>query len=235
MIEIRMRGAAKNALGSDLLSWLLAQLEAAKNEPVLLMGTNDAFSAGLNLKEVASLDGDGMERYLRLLERCMSAFYLHPAPIVAAIAGHAIAGGCVLAACCDHRIATTDGRVRIGLNEVALGVPYPPRVFRIVRDRVPRIAQEAVFLGATLFAPKEALAHGLVDELADDPEAIARTRVSALSAHPRNAYAATKRAMRGETDADLAPDEVETRWLRESLPLWTSPAVKERVLAILKR
>ncbi len=50
MVEITMRGAAKNALGTQMFTWLLAQLEAAKGEPVLLAGTKDAFSAGLNLK-----------------------------------------------------------------------------------------------------------------------------------------------------------------------------------------
>jgi len=235
MVEINLRGPAKNALGSEMLSWVLERLQAAHGEPVLLTGSRDAFSAGLNLKEVASLDPAGMEGYLRLLERCMAAVYLHPAPVVAAIEGHAIAGGCVLAACCDHRVATTDGRVRIGLNEVALGVRYPPRVLHIVRDRVPRPAHEMVLLGAGLFPPSEARAHGLVDELAEDALGVARARLATLAAHPREAYAATKRAMRGATDADLAPDEAEDRWLRESVPVWTSKAVKERVLAVLKK
>jgi enoyl-CoA hydratase/carnithine racemase len=235
MVEITMRGAAKNALGSEMLTWLVAQLEAANGEPVLLAGTRDAFSAGLNLKELASLDAAGMDRYLRLLERCMSAFYLYPAPVVACIEGHAIAGGSVLAAACDHRVATTEARVRIGLNEVALGVRFPPRVLRIVRDRVPRASHERVLLGAELFAPSDAHALGLVDEIADDAAALARTRLATFAAHPRDAYAATKRALRGTVDADLASDEAEEQWLRDSVPAWTSPAVKERVLAVLKR
>jgi enoyl-CoA hydratase/carnithine racemase len=235
MFEINLRGPAKNALGSEMLGWLLAQLASARGEPVLLTGSRDAFSAGLDLKEVAALDAAGMERYLRLLERCMAAVYLHPAPVVAAVEGHAIAGGCVLAACCDHRVATTDPRARIGLNEVALGVRYPPRVFHIVQQRVPRAAHETVFLGAGLFSPTEARVHGLVDELADDALATARARAEALAAHPRDAYAATKRAMRGATDADLAPDDIEDRWMRDSVAVWTSPALKERVLAVLRK
>ncbi len=218
-----------------MLAWIVAQLDAAASEPVLLTGSRDGFSAGLNLKEIASLDAAGMERYLRLLERCMAALYLHPAPVVAAIEGHAIAGGCVLAACCDLRVATTDPRARLGLNEVAIGIRYPPRVFHIVRDRIPRASHEVVFLGAGLAGTTEARALGLVDELADDALTVARTRLESLAAHPRDAYAATKRAMRGAADTDLASDEVEERWMRESVPSWASPAVKERVLAILKK
>jgi enoyl-CoA hydratase/carnithine racemase len=235
MVDIAMRGAAKNALGTEMFGWLLSQLEAAKGEPVLLSGTTDAFSAGLNLKELASLDEPGMAAYLRLLERFMSALYLYPAPVVACIEGHAIAGGCVIAAACDHRVASTNPRIRIGLNEVALGVRFPPRVLHIVRDRIPRASHERVLLGATLFPPAEALALGLVDELADDPMTAARARLDTFAAHPRDAYAATKRALRGEVDADLVPDDVEEVWLRESVPAWTSPAVRERILAVLKR
>jgi enoyl-CoA hydratase len=235
MVEITLRGRARNALGSERLTWLLGQLDGANGQPVLLTGSREAFSAGLDLKEVAALDAAGMDRYLRLLERCMATVYLHPAPVVAAVEGHAIAGGCVLAACCDHRVATKDPRVRVGLNEVALGVRYPPRVFHIVQQRVPRSAHETVFLGAGLFGPDEARAHGLVDELADDALATARLRTEALAAHPRDAYAATKRAMRGATAGDLAPDDVEDRWMRECVPAWTSTAVKERVLAILRK
>src|SRR5580700_9553249 len=103
MFEITMAGPAKNAMGAAMLTWLLERLDVARGQPVLLTGSGDAFSAGLNLKEVSSLDAPAMDVFLRLLERCMSAYYLYPAPIVAAVNGHAIAGGAVLTLACDHR------------------------------------------------------------------------------------------------------------------------------------
>jgi enoyl-CoA hydratase/carnithine racemase len=235
MVEITMRAPHKNALGSEMLAWLVERLEAAAGDAVLLAGTREAFSAGLNLKELAHLDARGMASYLRLLERCMAAFYLYPGPIVACIEGHAIAGGSVLASACDHRVATRDDRVRIGLNEVALGVRFPPRVLRIVRERLPRTSHERVLLGADLFAPTQAHALGLVDELADDARSAARARLDAFAAHPRDAYAATKRTLRGSIDADLASDSAEEAWFNESVPVWTSPEVKSRIVAVLKR
>jgi enoyl-CoA hydratase len=235
MVEITMNGPAKNALGTETMTWLLERLADAKGAPVLLTGSGDAFSAGLNLKEVAALDEEGMSRYLRLLERCMSAYYLHPAPIVALLNGHAIAGGCVLALACDYRVATSDPRVRIGLNEVALGVPFPPRVLHVVRDRVPRAFQTAVLLGAELFSPEDALRCGLVDEVSADAGATARARLAKLAKHPADAYAATKRALRGSADTDLASDQAEAFWIRESAPSWSSTELKQRVLAALKR
>ncbi|HEY2509433.1 MAG TPA: enoyl-CoA hydratase/isomerase family protein, partial [Polyangiaceae bacterium] len=167
-VEITMNGPGKNALGTEMMTWLLEQLARANGAPVLLTGTGDAFSAGLNLKEVASLDGDGMVRYLRLLERCMSAFYQYPGPVVALVNGHAIAGGCVLTMACDYRVAKRDPKIRIGLNEVSLGVPFPPRVLRIVRSRLVPASEVPVLLGAELFPVEKAQALGLIDEASDD-------------------------------------------------------------------
>jgi enoyl-CoA hydratase len=233
MIEIAMNGPAKNALGSAMMTWLLERLHAANGEAVLLTGAGDAFSAGLNLKEVASLDAEGMTTFLRLLERCVSALYLYPGPTVALVNGHAIAGGCVLTLACDYRVATDDARARIGLNEVALGVRFPLRVLRIVRDRVPCASHVPVVLGAELFAPQGAMAHGLVDAISADAGAVARARLAVLAALPADAYAAAKRALRGAAPSDLASDEAEASWLRESVPVWTGSDVKERVRRVL--
>src|SRR5580700_3266007 len=183
MIDIAMDGPAKNALATGMLTWLLERLEAADGQPVLLTGTGDAFSAGLDLEQVASLDDEAMTAFLRLLERCVSALYLYPGPTVALVNGHAIAGGFVLTLACDERVAVDDARARIGLNEVALGVRFPPRVMKMVRERVPGRSQVPVILGAGLFSPSEALAHGLLDAISPDPGPIARSRLAALAAH----------------------------------------------------
>jgi enoyl-CoA hydratase/carnithine racemase len=90
-----------------------------------------------------------------------------------------------------------------------------------------------VLLGAELYAPDRALAHGLVDEISADAAKVARDRLGALGAHPADAYAATKRALRGAVDQDLASDEAEARWLEECVPIWTGDAVKERVRKVL--
>lgn len=234
MFEIQMAGAAKNALGSEMLRFLLDRLKAAGRQPVLLSGAGDTFSAGLNLKEVARLTGDAMLDFLRLLEECMVAYYLHPAPVVAAVHGHAIAGGCVLALCCDWRVAVPNPAAKIGLNEVALGIHFPPRILSLVRRRLPPQHLEEVLLGAALHPPERALALGLVDEIAEDVEGVARARLAGLAAHPQEAYALTKRDLRGTPQA-LCPDEVYGERLRDSLGLWDAPALRERIAAILKR
>jgi enoyl-CoA hydratase/carnithine racemase len=138
MVEIRMESKARNALGTASMTRLVDEIAAAGGAPLLVRGAGGAFSAGLDLREVAGLDATQMADFLRLLERLFSALYLYPGPTVALIDGHAIAGGCVLALCCDVRVAAADPTIKIGLNEAALGVVFPPRTLAIVRARVPR-------------------------------------------------------------------------------------------------
>jgi enoyl-CoA hydratase len=230
---IRMDHPAKNALGSDLVAWLGAELERAGDAPILLTGTGDAFCAGLDLKEVAAASAAELEVLLDALDRLCQRLYEHPAPTVAWVNGHAIAGGCVLVQCCDYRVAADGERVRIGLNEVALGACYPPRILRILRHRLPARWHHDVLLGAGLLAPPAALARGLLDEVSMDPEADARAWIERAARHPRRTFAHTKRlCTAGVADATAADLE---RFRREELPLWTSDEVRDRVRAVLAR
>jgi len=237
VIEIELNGPAKNALGTDTMSALLEKLRAAKNEPLLLTGAGDAFSAGLNLKEIASLDEGGMRRFLALLETTLCALYQHPRPTVALVNGHAIAGGCLLALFCDWRVAVAEPKSKIGLNEVALGVLFPPRVLEIVRRRVPWRYLEEVVLGAGLVDPASALRIGLVDEVfaRDEARAVAEKRLAARIALPAEAYAATKKMLRGASEQDLVSDAEEARAIDAAVPAWIAPELKKRVLAVLAR
>lgn len=229
--ELVMDAPRKNALGTALMEDLLGRIRHAAGRPLLLAGTGDTFSAGLDLKEVAALDPPGMERFLGLLDDLVDALYGHAAPTVACVNGHAIAGGCVLALCCDLRIAADRPALRIGLNEVALGLEFPPKILALVRRRVPPRSVERVTLEGALHDPQTALQLGLVDEVAAEAGAAARTRLAALAAHPRAAYVATKRALRGGA---LELSAAERRHHREHVvPAWCAPEVKARVVAAL--
>lgn len=233
MYELTLSGPAKNALGTAMLTFVRDGLRAAAGRPVLLTGAGDAFSAGLNLKEVAGLDPRGMADFLRLLEDVMTALYTYPGPTAAAVNGHAIAGGAILALCCDYRVATANPGARLGLNEVAIGLRFPPRILAIVRQRVPKRHVDEVLLGAALCDPAEAARLGLVDEVSEDPVARARAKLEAWSRHPPAAYAATKADLRAATVA-LAPED-DARFVDEVVPVWTSDAVRARILAVLKK
>jgi enoyl-CoA hydratase len=232
MITLTLDAPGKNALSTEMMESVLERLEKARGEPILFVGANGAFSAGLNLKELATLEGDTLHAFLDLLERFMVAIYLHPAPTVACVNGHAIAGGAVITVCCDHRVAIDDPKVRIGLNEVALGVQFPPRIFSIVQRRITQV--DRVILGSELFDPRGALAVGLVDEVAANAEEVARARLAALAKHPRDAYAIAKGALRGNAEK-LFPEAEHTLALRGMLAQWASPVVRDKIQAALSR
>jgi len=230
---LTVEGPGKNALSTAVMTDVIRQVREAKGRPVLVTGAGDAFSAGLNLKEVASLDAAGMERFLGVLDDMMDALFDHDGPMVACVNGHAIAGGCVIVLCADLRVATDDARVRIGLNEVALGLEFPPKIMKLARHRLSRHQVEHALLEAGLYEPRRALELGFVDEVSADPRSRALALLEVLSAHPRPIYTSTKRILRGGALDLTAADRA---YFRDTvLPRWTAPAVKEKVLAALKR
>ena len=228
-----MEGPAKNALGDEMMTRLFDGLREAAGRPILFLGTGDAFSAGLHLREVAALDGEGMARFLARLEDLMSAIFQYPAPTVACVNGHAIAGGCIIAMCCDWRVVQAGAHAKIGLNEVAIGLRFPPRILEICRRRLSVHHLGEVLLGAKLYGPEEALRVGLVDELAERAEDVARAHLEALASHPPQAYAATKRDLRGSSPSDLMDDATWECHMLELFPVWTDPAVKASVTRVL--
>jgi enoyl-CoA hydratase len=232
MHTVKLEGPGKNALSSTLMRSLRAQLREADGRPVLLTGAGDAFSAGLDLKEVASLDHAGMAAFLALLEEVCRELYLYPGPSVALVNGHAIAGGAVLALCCDARVAAPSPKARIGLNEVAIGLRFPPGILNIMRRQVPTSSYTRVFLEAGLYDVATAHQLGLVDVVADNAEQAATEWLARLAKCPPAAYAATKADLRRGVQPTA---EEELRFEQEVVPTWTSPALKEQLLAVLKK
>ena len=231
MVEIRIDGPGKNALGTKLINTLLEQISNAEGAPILFTGTDDAFSAGLNLKEVGGLEPDGMTVFLDHLETFFRTVWLYPGPTVAAVNGHAIAGGCILAMCCDHAVATSNPRARIGLNEVAIGLRFPPGLLSFVRASVAPHHLNEVVLGAGLHSPQDALRLGLVNAVSDDPVETARSVLSKLSKHPADAYAASKRDLRAGVME--ASDAARQSFATEVVPFWTSPELKAMIRSLL--
>ena len=133
-----MRAGKANAIGSAFLDRLSAQLdevEASGAAALVLTGEGRAFSAGLDLPEISALDRSALERFIRRFSEVMLRVFALPVPVVAAINGHAIAGGCVLAMQADVRLAA-GGDYRIGLNEVAIGLGLPAVVLETLRCQV---------------------------------------------------------------------------------------------------
>lgn len=225
--ELVLSAPGRNALSSEFMKHLTQELRAAAGRPLLLSGANGAFCAGLNLKEVASLDEAGMGSFLGYLDDLIDALYLYPGPTVACVNGHAIAGGCMLVLCCDVRIAAADDQLRIGLNEVPLGLEFPPKLLALAVDRIAPRSRDHVLLGGALVDPRTALQLGLLDTVTDDAAQAARLTLESLAASPAAAYRATKLALRSGK-LDLSAEQ--QRHFRDHIvPAWCSAETKRRV------
>lgn len=233
MREIVLSSPKKNATSTAVLEALTRDLAAAAGEPVLLTGAGDTFSAGLDLEEVAALDVPRARRLLDALDGAVEALFTYPAPTVALVNGHAIAGGCVLVLCCDHRVATASPKARIGLNEVAAGLVFPPKVLAVVRARLTAPQAERAVLEARLLDPAAAREAGLVDELAEDPRAAALAWMERVVRYPVEAYARAKRSLRGRTIA-ISEEELQA-YEAEVLPRWASEETRAAARRLLGR
>ena len=144
MIELSHRGGIAivtmthgkaNALDIEFCEALAAQFEAlraADAKAVVLTGQGPMFSAGVDLIRLSEGGATYVRRFLPALHRLYDTVFFFPKPVVAAVNGHAIAGGCVLECCADRRIAGGDGG-RIGVTELLVGVPFPALAFEVMR------------------------------------------------------------------------------------------------------
>ncbi len=172
------------------------------------------------------MDGGGVRDLLVLMERVTLRLFLHPAPTVALINGHAIAGGCLVSQTCDVRIAVQDPKLRIGMTGVAIGLTYPPFVLDVLGARLTAPAVERVLLSADRFDVEDAEHLGLVDETPLEREAaVARAAHVPPRALPwRASYAATKLALRRpRIDASAT---ARAAFLEEIVPRWTAALVR---------
>ncbi|TMA66352.1 MAG: enoyl-CoA hydratase/isomerase family protein [Deltaproteobacteria bacterium] len=152
----------------------LARLEAEDaTRAVVLTGHGEFFSAGLDLKVVPTYGPEQQRTMVMAINRLVGRLYGLGLPTVAAVNGHAIAGGLVVVLACDFRIGRR-GSYRLGLTETRAAVPYPVAAMTVVTTELaPAVARRTVLL-ARNGTPENALADGILDEVQDGEAIIAR-------------------------------------------------------------
>ncbi|MEW6319552.1 MAG: enoyl-CoA hydratase/isomerase family protein [Acidobacteriota bacterium] len=217
----------------DAIGKELDAVTASSAKALVITGTGSSFSAGLDLFQILEGGSAYLQRLVPALDRMLRGVLTCPKPVVAAVNGHAIAAGCILAAACDHRVMA-EGPSRIGVPEMALGLPFPPLALEIVLARVaPPAARTLVYSARTVHA-EEAVELGLVDETAEAQLVLDRARQVAeqLSLIPARAFALTKKAfytpVLGRADA-LRSDE------RALMDVWSAPATTAAIRAYLEK
>ena len=202
---LRLSRPPVNALWVDLLDELVEAVErevAAGTPAVVLTGAGSCFSAGIDTKAAAGADGGEQIAGVKAINRTVSTIFGVPVPVVAAVNGHALGGGLVIPLACDLVLASR-APCKLGLTEVAAGVPFPAVALAAVRARLaPPVFNNLCLTGRT-FGPEEALALGVVDEVCDGDLLERAGEVAAeLASHP--AYARVKEQVRAGQLADMA-------------------------------
>ena len=197
---LRMQAGKANAMNPTLvrrLAELCDEIEADHARALVITGDGRSFSAGLALPQLIDLDRATMRAFMADFKAAMVRVFTLPMPVIAAIDGHAIAGGCVLAGQCDVRIAA-DRSLKIGVNEVQLGIGLPAMVIESLRLILPPSSLVPVAFAGGLFEPRQALALGLLDEVVAGDRLLDRAceRARELAAIPTAAYAQVKLAWR---------------------------------------
>ncbi len=183
--ELNIHRPPANALNQDLLGSLLSEFRRVLDEGasgVILSGQEGMFCAGIDVPELLGQERSSIHAFWSVLFEFSKALATSPVPVVAALAGHSPAGGAVLAAHCDYRIAAA-GSFKIGFNEVQVGLALPSTIVLVFQELVGvRIARQLGTRGQ-LIAMEEALTSGI--PIADPPRAIS----SALSRHGEDYWA----------------------------------------------
>ena len=218
----------------EALPHLVADAMADADIRVLILAsaTPGLFCAGADINEFAACSGDGDWRAANQAAIRSTQYALAHAekPVIAAIDGDCVGGGCGLAIACDLRIAAPTAR--LGITPAKLGIVYSLFDTRLLVDLVgPARAKRILFTGA-LHDAEAALAIGLVDEIAADPLAAADALAREIAANAQHSVRASKAMVRRILDGQADDDMVTLEMFRDA---FTYPDFAEGVAAFREK
>lgn len=227
---IRLTCGKANALNPRSLEAIERALDdaaAGRARGLVLTGYDRFFSAGLDLVLLYGLDPSVMDAFMRRFDAVMLRVFAFPRPVVAAIGGHAVAGGAILALACDARVMSSSAG-RFGLNEVRLGVPFPASALEIARYAIPAGSVERALWDGELLEPRDALDRGLVTALADgDVVEAAREICARMAAAPAGAFETIKASLK--RPAVERAKETLASLRRAFVDAWYAPEARRRI------
>jgi enoyl-CoA hydratase/carnithine racemase len=235
--ELRLARAPVNALNPELCAALVDAIRGATADGIgglVLSGGPKVFSAGLDVPYLMGLpDRAALKAAWEQFFAAARELAACPVPVAAAIAGHAPAGGCVLALCCDYRVMAS-GPYRIGLNETQVGLVAPEGIQRLMRRAVGPHRAERLLVSGELVESEQALALGLVDELAGIDEVASRARawLEPLLQLPRKPMLQTRVIARAGLVDALRPEYIQ---IDRFLEAWSDPDTQAGLQALVAR
>ena len=235
-IQLKLSHGKVNAMDIEFCDQLLRRLKAIEEDPevsaIVLAGNPRVFSAGIDLKKWLAEGLDYVEPFIRKLESLFEAVFCFPKPIISAIEGHAIAGGCMLATACDYRIISSTAK--IGILESRLGVPLPCTAIEIVRHVAkPSAFRQIVSVGAT-YIGQEAVTAGLADVAVEsDLTASVSQAVREFTAIPSPAFEITKQQVRMPVMRIVQQNRKEL--FERYLAIWKSSQTRDAIAAYVEQ
>lgn len=229
-----------NALDTALcrrIAEVFGELAGGPARAVVLTGAGPMFSAGVDLIKITDGGPGYVDEFLPALHAAFVAVFSSRLPVVAAVNGHAIAGGCILVSACDHRVMNADAG-RIGVTELLVGVPFPVAAMEILRFAVGTPRLSGLIMSGQTYQAGDAAGLGLVDEAVGAGEVLPRAlevagRFAAL--HPP-AAAQARRQIRAQVLEQIAAQRAEDDVVRA---IWRSPdalsAIGAYVTRVLRR
>lgn len=186
---------------------------------LVMTGHDGFFSAGIDVKAVAAYNKDERAEMLRAANRMIRALYGAPIPTVAAVNGHALGAGLVLALACDVRLAA-QGNYDLGLTEAQAGVPFPAGPLEVVRAELSADTIRQAVMGAEVFAPSSRRAGWFLDRVVPRANLIDEALAEAARRSELPGYGAVKRQLRAPALARMdeiiekGDDPLSSGWLQ---------------------
>jgi enoyl-CoA hydratase/carnithine racemase len=244
MIQIERRGSIAilrlahgkaNAMDVEFCTAIAGRVAECEGDPsvgaVLVTGQAQIFSAGVDLLRVVEGGASYVREFLPALGTSLHAVFACAKPVVAAVNGHAIAGGCILACAADYRVMAR-GSGRIGIPELIVGVPFPVVPIEIMRFVAPANRLQQWIYGGVTFDADAAVTTGLVDAAvdADRLEADALAAAERMAKLPAHAFALTKQRLR-----EPALERMRATVDAEARAAWESPETLDGVRRYVER
>ena len=233
--EVRLERGKVNALDDRVVAELAECFRQLAGDPAvrasILTGTGKFFSFGFDIPEFLGYSKEAFTGYLDRFAALYREIFAHPKPVVAALNGHAVAGGCMLATACDARIMV-GGKAKIGLNEIGFGSSvFAGSVGMLAYWVGWRQAQEVLFAG-TLLSSEQALDIGLVDAIAPEAGLLDAARQVARRHADKDpaAFRSIKGLLRKPVLEDMAARESQS--IREFVEIWYSERTWKRLQEI---
>lgn len=228
-----------NALDLQLINELAETLQKMKNDPnvySLVLGSSNQkfFSIGFDIPQLFKLTKKDFKFFYHMFNRICIDLYTLPKPTIAAITGHAIAGGCILTLCCDYRFIA-EGRKLMGLNEIKLGVPVPYPADCILRQIAGTQNARIIMNTGEFYQPRELFQLGVVDQVLPLEQVLPKSieKARSLDALPHEAYLMIKRNRVEMVEAQILRHLAEKEqffvkcWYSEKTREWLKEAIKK--------